>query len=318
MADLDGISAEKKDKEYYTDIPQEAPKFFLKGSHQYDWGLQNRLAHIFNPVSGRAIMLAFDHGYFMGPTSGLERVDQTILPLEPYCDCLMLTRGIQRSIIPASTQKAIALRASGGTSMVSMGDDWEGEIAGQPATLSRPGYEPLSNEHLAVDIDEAIRLNASVLAVQVFIGSQYERQSLQNLTNLIDAASRYGIAVMGVVAVGRAMERTAKYFRMATRLMAELGCHMVKCYHLEEEFETITSCCPVPIVIAGGKKRPERDALQMAYDACEQGASGVDMGRNIFQADAPVPMMRAVRGVVHEGMSAKDAFALYEELKSEG
>ncbi len=317
MADLDGNSAEKKDKEYFTGIPQETPKFFLKGSHQYDWGLQNRLAHIFNPVSGRAIMLAFDHGYFMGPTSGLERVDQTILPLEPYCDCLMLTRGIQRSIIPASTQKAIALRASGGTSMVSMGDDWEGEIAGQPATLSRPGYEPLSNEHLAVDIDEAIRLNASVLAVQVFIGSQYERQSLQNLTNLIDAAARYGIAVMGVVAVGRAMERTPKYFRMATRLMAELGCHMVKCYHIEEEFETITSCCPVPIVIAGGKKRPERDALQMAYDACEQGASGVDMGRNIFQADAPVPMMKAVRGVVHEGMNAEDAFALYEELKSE-
>ena len=317
MADLDGTSTEKIDKEYFTDIPQNKPDFFLKGSHQYDWGLQNRLAHIFNPQSGRTIMLAFDHGYFMGPTTGLERVDQTILPLEPYCDCLMLTRGIQRSIIPASTQKAIALRASGGTSMVSAGDDWEGEIAGQPATLSRPGYEPLSNEHLAVDINEAIRLNASVLAVQVFIGSQYERQSLQNLTNLIDAANGYGIAVMGVVAVGRAMERTVKYFRMATRLMAELGCHMVKCYHIDEGFDTITSCCPVPIVIAGGKKRPERDALQMAYDACQEGASGVDMGRNIFQADAPVPMMRAVRGVVHEGMNAKEAYDLYEQLKAD-
>ena len=317
MADLDGTSTEKIDKEYFTDIPQNKPDFFLKGSHQYDWGLQNRLAHIFNPQSGRTIMLAFDHGYFMGPTTGLERVDQTILPLEPYCDCLMLTRGIQRSIIPASTQKAIALRASGGTSMVSAGDEWEGEIAGQPATLSRPGYEPLSNEHLAVDINEAIRLNASVLAVQVFIGSQYERQSLQNLTNLIDAANGYGIAVMGVVAVGRAMERTAKYFRMATRLMAELGCHMVKCYHIDEGFDTITSCCPVPIVIAGGKKRPERDALQMAYDACQEGASGVDMGRNIFQADAPVPMMRAVRGVVHEGMNAKEAYDLYEQLKAD-
>ena len=317
MADLDGTSTEKIDKEYFTDIPQNKPDFFLKGSHQYDWGLQNRLAHIFNPQSGRTIMLAFDHGYFMGPTTGLERVDQTILPLEPYCDCLMLTRGIQRSIIPASTQKAIALRASGGTSMVSAGDEWEGEIAGQPATLSRPGYEPLSNEHLAVDINEAIRLNASVLAVQVFIGSQYERQSLQNLTNLIDAANGYGIAVMGVVAVGRAMERTVKYFRMATRLMAELGCHMVKCYHIDEGFDTITSCCPVPIVIAGGKKRPERDALQMAYDACQEGASGVDMGRNIFQADAPVPMMRAVRGVVHEGMNAKEAYDLYEQLKAD-
>ena len=205
MADLDGLSEEKQ-KEYYTDTEQTVPKFFLKGSHQYDWGLQNRLAHIFNPESGRTIMLAFDHGYFMGPTTGLERVDQTILPLEPYCDCLMLTRGIQRSIIPASTQKAIALRASGGTSMVSTIDEWEGNIDGKTVEISRPGYEPLSNEHLAVDIEEAVRLNASVLAVQVFIGSQHERQSLQNLTNLIDVASRYGIAVMGVVAVGRAME----------------------------------------------------------------------------------------------------------------
>ena len=201
--------------------------------------------------------------------------------------------------------------------MVSTIDEWEGEIDGKAVKLTRPGYEPLSNEHLAVDIEEAVRLNASVLAVQVFIGSQHERQSLQNLTNLIDAASRYGIAVMGVVAVGRAMERTAKYFRMATRIMAELGCHMVKCYHIDEGFETITSCCPVPIVIAGGKKRPERDALQMAYDACAQGASGVDMGRNIFQADAPVPMMKAVRGVVHEGMGADEAFDLYEKLKAE-
>lgn len=316
MADLDGTKNESKDKEYFTDIPQTKPEFFLKGSHQYDWGMQNRLAKVFNPKSGRTIMLAFDHGYFMGPTTGLERVDQTILPLEPHCDCLMLTRGIQRSIIPASTQKAIALRASGGTSMISPMDEWVGEVDGKPVKLSRPGYEPLSYEDTAVDIEEAIRLNASVLAVQVFIGGQHERRSLQNLTKTIDAANRYGIAVMGVTAVGREMARTAKYFRMATRIMAELGCHILKCYHTDEEFETVTSCCPVPIVIAGGKKRPERDALQMAYDACQQGASGVDMGRNIFQADAPVPMMKAVRGVVHEGMSPKDAFALYEDLKN--
>ena len=316
MADLDGTKSESKEKEYFTSTPQETPGFFLKGSHQYDWGLKNRLSRVFNPKTGRTIMLAFDHGYFMGPTTGLERVDQTILPLEPHCDCLMLTRGIQRSIIPATSQKAIALRASGGTSMVSTMDEWEGEAGDKAIKLSRPGYEPLSNEHLAVNIEEAIRLNACVLAVQVFIGSQHERQSLQNLTNLIDQANRYGIAVMGVVAVGRAMARTAQYFRLATRIMAELGCHLVKCYHIEEDFDTITSCCPVPIVIAGGKKRPERDALQMAYDACEQGASGVDMGRNIFQAEAPVPMMKAVRGVVHEGMSASDAFAMYEDLKA--
>ena len=315
MADLDGTKSEKKDKEYYTDSPQETPGFFLKGSHQYDWGLQNRLSNVFNPKTGRTIMLAFDHGYFMGPTTGLERVDKTILPLEPHCDCLMLTRGIQRSIIPSSTQKAIALRASGGTSMVSPMDEWEGECDGNPIKLARPGYEPLSNEDTAVDIEDALRLNASVLAVQVFIGGQHERQSLKNMTKLIDAANRYGIAVMGVTAVGRAMERTPAYFRLATRIMAELGCHIIKCYHTDTEFETITSCCPVPIVIAGGKKRPELDALQMAYDACEQGASGVDMGRNIFQSDDPVAMMKAVRAVVHEGAKPQEGYDLYQQLK---
>ena len=315
MADLDGTKSEKKDKEYYTDSPQETPGFFLKGSHQYDWGLQNRLSNVFNPKTGRTIMLAFDHGYFMGPTTGLERVDKTILPLEPHCGCLMLTRGIQRSIIPASTQKAIALRASGGTSMVSPMDEWEGDYNGNPIKLARPGYEPLSNEDTAVDIEDALRLNASVLAVQVFIGGQHERQSLKNMTKLIDAANRYGIAVMGVTAVGRAMERTPAYFRLATRIMAELGCHIIKCYHTDTEFETITSCCPVPIVIAGGKKRPELDALQMAYDACEQGASGVDMGRNIFQSDDPVAMMKAVRAVVHGGAKPQEGYDLYQQLK---
>ena len=297
MADLDGINAQKKEKEFYTELPQETPGFFLKGSHQYDWGMKNRLSKVFNPKNGRTIMLAFDHGYFQGPTTGLERVDQTILPLEPYCDCLMLTRGIQRAIIPASTQKAIALRASGGTSM------------------ARPDY--LSDEVLACSIEEAIRLNASVLAVQVFIGSEHEKATLKNMTTLIDEANRYGIAVMGVVAVGTNMERTPKYFRLATRIMAELGCHIVKCYHTDEEFDTITSCCPVPIVIAGGKKRPELDALKMAYYACEDGASGVDMGRNIFQSDAPVAMMRAVRGVVHEGMKPEEGYQLYQDLKAQ-
>lgn len=298
MADLEGTKQDKKDKEYFTDTPQESPGFFLKGSHQYDWGLKNRLSQVFNPETGRTIMLAFDHGYFQGPATGLERVDQTILPLEPLCDCLMLTRGIQRSVIPASTQKAIALRASGGTSM------------------ARPEF--LSDEVIACSIEESIRLNASVLAVQVFIGSEHERNTIHNMTRLIDGANRYGIAVMGVVAVGTAMERTPRYFRMATRIMAELGCHMVKCYHTDEEFETITSCCPVPIVIAGGKKRPELDALQMAYRACEDGASGVDMGRNIFQSDAPVPMMKAVRGVVHEGLKPEEAYQMYQDLKAQG
>ncbi|MBP7949979.1 MAG: 3-hydroxy-5-phosphonooxypentane-2,4-dione thiolase [Verrucomicrobiales bacterium] len=314
MADLDGKSQEKT-KEFFTSVPQASPGYFLKGSHQYDWGLKNRLGRVFNPKDGRTLMLAFDHGYFQGPTSGLERVDQTILPLEPHVDCLMLTRGIQRSIIPATTQKAIALRASGGTSMVSPFDEWEGEYEGRKLKLGRPGYEPLSNESLALNIEEAIRLNASVLAVQVFVGGACERQSLKNLTDMVDAANRYGIGVMGVVAVGRAMARNPQYFRLATRIIAELGAHLVKCYYTDEGFETITSCCPVPIVIAGGKKLPELDALKMSYNALQQGASGVDMGRNIFQADDPVAMVQAVRAVVHDGLKPDAAFKLYGELK---
>lgn len=314
MADLDG---QKKNKEFFTSTPQEAPGFFLKGSHQYDWGLKNRLSRIFNPKSGNTLMLAFDHGYFQGPTTGLERVDQTILPLEPHCDCLMLTRGIQRSVIPATSQKAIALRASGGTSMVSPFDEYEGEIEGKKFKLSRPGYEPLSNESTALTIEEALRLNACVLAVQVFIGGQHERQSLKNLTDLVDAANRYGIAVMGVTAVGRAMARTPQYFRLATRIMAELGAHMVKCYYTDTEFDTVTSCCPVPIVIAGGKKLPEKEAMEMAWNAINQGANGVDMGRNIFQSDAPVAMIKAVRTIVHGKASVADAWALYNELKAQ-
>ena len=316
MADLDGKSSEKT-KEFFTSVHQETPGFFLKGSHQYDWGLKNRLSRVFNPKDGRTLMLAFDHGYFQGPTTGLERVDQTILPLEPYVDCLMLTRGIQRSVVPASTQKAIALRASGGTSMISPMEEWEGTLSdGRTLKLGRPGYEPLSNESLACSIEEALRLNASVLAVQVFIGGQYERQTLKNLTDLIDQANRYGIAVMGVTAVGRSMARTAQYFRLATRIMAELGCHLVKCYYTETEFDTVTSCCPVPIVIAGGKKLPELDALKMSYNALEQGASGVDMGRNIFQAEDPIAMVQAVQQLVHGGLTPVKAHNLYLELKS--
>lgn len=315
MADLDGKSSEKT-KEFFTSVPQETPGFFLKGSHQYDWGLKNRLSQVFNPKDGRTLMLAFDHGYFQGPTTGLERIDQTILPLEPYVDCLMLTRGIQRSVIPASTRKAIALRASGGTSMVSRMDEWEGTAGETTIKLGRPGYEPLSNESLACSIEDAIRLNASVLAVQVFIGGEHERQTLKNLTDLVDQASRYGIAVMGVTAVGRAMARTPQYFRLASRIMAELGCHIVKCYYTETEFNTVTSCCPVPIVIAGGKKLPELDALKMCENALNQGASGVDMGRNIFQADNPVAMVQAVAGVVHGGLTAEQGLECYKDLSA--
>jgi len=286
--------ASKKEKNFHTDIPQKSEAFFLKGSNAYDWGMKNRLSRIFNPVSGKAVMLAFDHGYFQGPTTGLERVDVNILPLEPYADALMLTRGILRSIIPPSTGKAVVMRASGGPSIL----------------------KELSNEEIAVDMEDALRMNVSAVAVQVFIGGEHETRSVHNMTRLVDAGMRYGLPVLGVTAVGKELTRDVKYIRLATRICAELGAAFVKTYYIEEEFETVTAACPVPIVIAGGKKLPELDALQMARNAIDRGAGGVDMGRNIFQSDAPVAMIQAVRKVVHEGLSAKQAFDYYQTMKN--
>ena len=286
--------ASKKEKNFHTDIPQKSEAFFLKGSNAYDWGMKNRLSRIFNPVSGKAVMLAFDHGYFQGPTTGLERVDVNILPLEPYADALMLTRGILRSIIPPATGKAVVMRASGGPSIL----------------------KELSNEQIAVDMEDALRMNVSAVAVQVFIGGEHETHSVHNMTRLVDAGMRYGLPVLGVTAVGKELTRDVKYIRLATRICAELGAAFVKTYYIEEDFETVTAACPVPIVIAGGKKLPELDALQMARNAIDRGASGVDMGRNIFQSDAPVAMIQAVRKVVHEGLSAKQAFDYYQTMKN--
>jgi putative autoinducer-2 (AI-2) aldolase len=286
----------KKEKNFYIDIPQKNELFFLKGSNNYDWGMKNRLSRIFSPESGRTVMLAFDHGYFQGPTTGLERVDVSILPLAPFADALMLTRGILRSVIPPSTRKAIVMRASGGPSIL----------------------KELSNEQIAVDMEDAVRMNVSAVAVQVFIGGEFESQSVANMTRLVDAGMRAGIGVLGVTAVGKDLARDAKYMRLASRICAELGAAVVKTYYCEEDFETVTASCPVPIVIAGGKKLPELDALTMAYNAINQGASGVDMGRNIFQSDAPVAMLQAVRKVVHEGMKPAHAFELYHTLKNKG
>jgi putative autoinducer-2 (AI-2) aldolase len=283
----------KEAKEFYADVPQATPGFFLKGSGALDWGMQNRLARIFNPKSGRALMLAVDHGYFQGPTTGLERIDLNIVPLLPYADALMLTRGILRTVIPSSFTKAVVLRASGGPSIL----------------------KELSNEKLAVDMEDATRLNVCALAVQVFIGGEYETQSIENMTQLVDLGNQYGIPVLAVTAVGKDMVRDARYFRLACRMCAELGAHFVKSYYIPDGFETVTSSCPVPIVMAGGKKLPELDALTMAYNAVDQGASGVDMGRNIFQSDAPISMIKAVGKVVHEKMKPKEAYQLFKDLK---
>ena len=292
MADIDNA---KETKEFYLDIPARNHTFFLKGSGALDWGMQNRLARIFNPASGRTVMLAIDHGYFQGPTTGLERVDVNILPLLPYTNALMLTRGILRSVVPSSFTSGVVLRASGGPSIL----------------------KELSNEQLAVDIEDAARLNVSALAVQVYIGGDFETQTVNNMTRLVDAGLRYGIPILGVTAVGKAMVRDAKYFRLACRICAELGVQFVKTYYVAEGFDTVTASCPVPIVMAGGKKLPELEALTMAYRAVSEGAAGVDMGRNIFQAEAPTAMIQAVGKVVHELMKPAHALDLYETLRHE-
>jgi putative autoinducer-2 (AI-2) aldolase len=290
MPDIDDL---KEGKKYCADIPQQTEGFFLKGSNALDWGMKNRLARIFNPQSGRTVMLAIDHGYFQGPTTGLERIDLNILPIAPYADTLMLTRGILRSIVPPSLSQSIVLRVSGGTSIL----------------------KELSNEELAVDIEDAIRLNVCAMAVQVFIGGEYERQSIINMTKMVDLGTRYGIPTLAVTAVGKDMARDARYFRLATRICAELGAQYIKSYYIEEGFETVTASCPVPIVMAGGKKIPELDALTMAYRAVQEGAAGVDMGRNIFQAESPTAMIQAVKAVVHNNTPPKEAFELYNSLK---
>jgi putative autoinducer-2 (AI-2) aldolase len=288
-ADIEG-------RRYQADKPQATPGFFLKGSHQLDWGMKNRLARVFNPVTGRTVMLAIDHGYFQGPTTGLERIDLSIVPLLHYCDALFCTRGILRSVIPAESTRPIVLRASGGPSIL----------------------KELSDEQIAMDMEDAVRLNAAGVGIQVFIGGQFETRSIHNMTRLVDAGLRCGMPVMGVTAVGKDMVRDAQYFRLACRIIAELGAQYVKTYFIEEGFETVTASCPVPIVMAGGKKLPELDALTMAYNAVRQGAAGVDMGRNIFQSDAPKAMIAAVSAVVHENLKPADALDMYNSLKAKG
>ncbi len=260
----------------------------LKGAGALDWGMQSRLARIFDPGTSRTVMLAIDHGYFQGPTTGLERVDLSIVPLLGFADALMTTRGMVRSTIPATSGVPIVLRASGGPSIL----------------------KDLSDEQIAVAMEDAVRLNATAVAVQVFIGGENETQSVHNMTRLVDQGQQAGIPVLAVTAVGRELTRDARYLRLAVRICAELGAHVVKTYYCAEDFDTVTAGCPVPVVMAGGKKLSELDALTMAYNAIEAGAAGVDMGRNIFQSDQPVAMIRAVRSVVHD--SAKPEYAFEE------
>ena len=289
MADNDSYTEGDR---FSSAVPPHAEPYPLKGCGGLDWGMQSRLARIFKPTTSRTVMLAIDHGYFQGPTTGLERVDLSIVPLLGYADALMATRGIVRAVIPPASGTPIVLRASGGPSIL----------------------KELSNEQIAVSMEDAARINAAAVAVQVFIGGEFETQLVHNMTRLVDESQRYGIPVLAVTAVGKELTRDARYLRLATRICAELGAHVVKTYYCAEGFDTVTAGCPVPVVMAGGKKLPELDALTMAYRAIEEGAAGVDMGRNIFQCHDPVAMIRAVSAVVHESVKPPAAYEQYSSV----
>ena len=290
MADMDGF---KEASAYGFDQPQKNEAFFLKGNENRGWGVKNRLARIFNPKSGHTVMLACDHGFIMGPTSGLERVDLTINPLIEYADCLMCTRGILRSVIPPTMSKPICLRSDGGTTILT------------DLNLNR-----------VYDVEDVVRVNASAMAVMVACGDKAsEMITTQNLVHTVDMGEKLGIPVLGVTAVGKDMARDARYFGLATRVCAENGASFVKTYYTEEGFEKVVAQCPVPIVIAGGKKLPEEQALELAYKAVQAGAAGVDMGRNVFQSAKPLAMMKAIAGVAHQGLTPQDALQLYNDEK---
>jgi 3-hydroxy-5-phosphonooxypentane-2,4-dione thiolase len=289
MADVEGL-VEARNVTYAGS--GSAAGFHLKGCAHLDWGMKNRLSRIIKPDTGRTVMLAVDHGYFQGPTSGLEVIEKTLEPLASYADCLMLTRGILRTSVPPGCQTPIVLRASGGQSVLS----------------------ELSNEKWNVSAEDCIRLNAAGMAFSIYIGGPYEHQTLVEFSKLVDAGHAAGIPVLAVTAVGRDMARDARYLSLSSRIAAEMGANFVKTYYCEN-FERVTGTCPVPIVMAGGKKLPELEALTMAHNAVAEGAVGVDMGRNIFQSDCPVGMIKAVRAVVHYNEKPESALKIYEDEK---
>lgn len=290
MADRDGI---QEGKNFYLDQRTDSKGFHVKGMEHADWGMKHRLSRMFRPESGHTVMLAFDHGYIMGATSGLERLDITVPPLAEHADVMMATRGALRSCITPTFDKAVALRASGGSTVL---------------------QDDMTLEYFMVDMEEAVRMDAACIAIQTYIGSKNEAQTLKNLNQAVNLGNKYGIPVLGVVGVGKEMARTPQYFLTAVRTVAEMGAHIVKTYYCED-FEKIVAACPVPIVVAGGKKIPEKDALELTFKAISKGAAGVDMGRNVFQAEDPVAMIQAVGKIVHEGASAEKAYDFYCENK---
>ncbi len=258
-----------------------------------DWGLQNRLSRFIKPSTGHSVMLACDHGYFMGPTHKLEEPRKTIEPLIRYADALAVTRGVLRTSVDPDWDTPIILRVSGGTSIL---------------------QEDLSDEGITTSMQDALRLNVSAVALSVFVGTSHEKQTLLNLARLVDEGEKSGMPVMAITAVGKELEkRDARYLSLACRVAAEIGCHVVKTYYCED-FSKVVQGCPVPIVVAGGPKlKTEADAFELAYDALREGAVGVDMGRNIWQNESPVAMIKAIRAIVHENANAREALDSYNE-----
>jgi len=295
VADLDDLPSMKEDtKKKKSTGAKGFPATPRLSDLNLEWGMENRLSRIIKPESGRTVMLAVDHGYFQGPTTGLEELDKTVGPLLPHADALMPTRGGLRYNISPLSNTPIVLRVSGGNSIL-------GE---------------LSDEDIAVSMEDAIRINASAVAISVYIGGQYQHRTIIALTKLVDKGMRYGMPVLAVTAVGKDLGKGARYLSLASRICAEMGAQFVKTYYCEG-FEAVVRNCPVPIVMAGGKRVPEMDALKLTSSAIKRGAAGVDMGRNIFQAKDPVAMIQAIKAVVHENYTPKKAFNLYEDLKAD-
>jgi len=267
------------------------------------WGLENRLAQIIKPDTNRTVMLAIDHGYFQGPTTGLEEPGKTVGPLLPYCDALSPTKGILQYCLDPKTSPPIILRVSGGNSMARR--------------------DELDDEILTCTAEEAVRLNAVGVSVSIYVGTEHQRQTIQNLARMADEAHKYGLVVLGISAVGTSLdelrqegkeEEFARYLALASRIAAEHGADISKTYYVEGHFDKVVGGCPIPIVMAGGKKVPEQEALEVTYNVIQDGAIGVDMGRNIFQSEAPAAMIQAVRSIVHESKLPEEAYALYQEL----
>lgn len=261
-----------------------------------DWGKKNRLSRLVQP-DGHCYFLPIDHGYFQGPTRCLERPAETIQPLLPYCDALFVTRGVLRSVVDPVGSKPIILRVSGGTSMVG---------------------EDLANEEITTSIEEILRLNVDAVGLSIFVGSKYEKQTLLNLADLVNDCENYGIPVMAVTAVGKELaKRDARYLGLSCRIAAELGAAIVKTYWCDDGFDKVVNGCPVPVVMAGGPKcETEREVIEFVHDGMEKGAIGINLGRNVWQNTYPVPMARALQAVVHEKATVKQAFEIFNEMKS--